>query len=302
MRFFRIRETPVENITFLAMMVAFDAILSLVATLLPFSGLFIMLVAPLISASVSLFCKKRYIPIYILGAVGISIAVTAWDFMNTLFYLIPAVCTGSLYGFLWKTRLPSSANLFASSVLSFCFFLLSLWLLRLIFDQKDMVEVLLSFIGRGGDPYARDIFPLFALGYSFAQMGITHAFLVYELHKLGVEEVEEGRFASFHSWIAILFLSLSVILGIFYAKVGYFFLGAGIFWMVYSLCSIFPDVRPLTAVLLVFSVFAGVLSFAALYRYMPNQSGLLLLAIPCVLVALFSWLNRFLPKKKAKID
>lgn len=302
MKFFRLRATPVENITFIAMMVAFDAILSLIATLLPFSGLFIMLVAPLLSAAVSLFCQKRYIPIYILGAIGISIAVTAWDFMNTLFYLIPAVVTGSLYGFLWKARMPASFNIFVTTIVSFVFFLFSLWLLRLIFDQNDMVEVLLSFIGRRGDTIARDIFPLFALGYSFAQTGITHAFMLYELKKLGVEEVQEGRFEFFHPIIAVFFFALSVTIGIFYAKVGYFFLGIGIFWLVYSLCNWFLDPRPLAIAGMVISLIGGVLSFAGLYRLMPSQSGLLLLTIPFSLFALFAFLNRFLPKKKAKIE
>ena len=302
MKFFRPRSTPVENITYLAMMVAFDAILSLIATLLPFSGLFIMLVAPLISASVSLFCQKRYIPIYILGAIGISLAVTAWDFMNTLFYMIPAVCTGCLYGFLWRAKLPSSFNLFVTALASLVFFLFSLWLLRLIFGEVDMVEVLLAMIGRKGDPYARTIFPLFAFGYSLAQTGISHGFVLYELRKLGVEEVSEGRFEIFHPVIAFASLASSVILGIFFAKIGYFLFGIGLFWAVYSLVDVIPCGRPLTYAGFVFSLIAGVFLFALLYKQMPGQSGLLLLAVPLTLASIFCFLNRFLPKRKPKID
>lgn len=302
MKFFRLRQRPVENITYIAMMIGFDALLSLVAALLPFSGLFIMLVAPLIAASVSLFCQKRYIPIYILGAIGICIAVTAWDFMNTLFYMVPAVCTGCFFGFLWKAKFPSSFNLFLTSLLSFSFFLLALWLLRLLFGEVDMVEVLLAMIGRKGDPHARDIFPLFAFGYSLAQTGISHIFLLYQLKKLGVSENGEGKFAFAHPFLGILFLGLSVLFAFFSAKVAYFLLGLGIYWFVCSLVATFMDLRSWTAVGFVSSVFGGILVFALLYAKMPSRTGLVLLAVPLSLVCLFCFLNRFFPRRKEKID
>lgn len=295
------RVSPVENITYLAMMVAFDAILSLLATLIPFSGLFIMLIAPLVSASVSMLCRKRYIPIYILGAIGICLAVTAWDFMNTLFYMIPAVCTGCLYGWLWKVKIPPSISIFLTAILSNVFFLLSILLLRALFDGVDMVEVLLAMIGRREDPIARMVFPLFAFGYSLAQTGISHAFLTYEFRKMGVEEAEE-RIEVWHPWIGITFAAISVILGYFYAIPGYFFLGVSLYWTAYAMAYALPNRRAITIAGIVISLFVGVFSFAGLYRLMPGQSGLLLLCIPLALVNVFCFVDRFLPEPKQKID
>ena len=61
MKLFRERVTPVENIAFMAIMAAFVAIISLVSALLPLSSVFVMVLVPLAAASVSLFCKARFL-------------------------------------------------------------------------------------------------------------------------------------------------------------------------------------------------------------------------------------------------
>lgn len=301
MKFFRLRNTPVENMTFIAMMVAFDAILSLIAALLPFSAVFIMLLAPLTSAAVSLFCKKRYVAIYLFAAIGICLAVTAWDFMNTLFYMVPAVFTGALYGLLWKFKLPSSANIFFTTLLAFLFFYLSLLLIKALLNA-DMVTVLLTLIGRKEDPYAQTVFPLFALGYSFAQTGIMHIFLLYELKRLGHEETSDEKLSPWYPLIASVFLISSLICGIFHAKTGYFLLGLGIYWAIFSLVPLFDEFKPLSVALTLASIIGGVFLFAGVFGMMPGQSGLLLLSAPLTLLMGVSALHRVLPSHKTRID
>ena len=299
MRFFRLRNTPVENLTFAAMMVAFDAILSLIAALLPLSALFIMLLAPLTSAAVSLFCKKRYVLIYLLAAIGICLAVTAWDFLNTLFYMIPAVFTGAFYGLLWKFKLPSSMNIFFTTLLSFLFFYLSLWLIKVMLNA-DMVAVLLALVGRKTDSGAVTVFPLFALGYSFAQTGIMHGFLLYELKRLGQEETNDEKLAHWYPLIAAIFLISSFVCAFFSAKTGYFFLGLGLYWAIYSTLPLFDDFKPLSLALAVLCLIGGVFLFAGCYSLMPEQSGLLLLNAPALLLMGVTSLHHFLPGPKAK--
>ncbi|MCR5348856.1 MAG: hypothetical protein K6E59_04535 [Bacilli bacterium] len=293
-KLFRLRDTPVENLTFIAMMVAFDAILSLVSALVPFSAIFLMLLAPLSAASISLFCKKRYIPLFLASALGICVAVTAWDFINTIFYLFPALLTGALYGLLWRLKLPSSLNIFLTSLLCFALFYGAIFLIQALLGGKDMIEVLLTLIRRNEDPYARDIFPLFILGYSIAQTAISHAFLITQLKRLGQEEASDEKLRIWYPAIGMTMLVAGFIIGFFHAKTGYFVFGLGLYWVVFALFGLAPKISPWTIVAILFSAFVGVLVFAMAYVQMPKPSGLLLLFAPLTLLCLACYLNRFL--------
>ena len=299
MKFFREKKTPVENIAFISLVAAFDALICLVGALLPFSAIFVMIVAPLTSALVAVYCKKRYLFIYLFAAMGICIAVTAWDFMTTLFYMIPGLITGAVYGFLWRIRLPMMLNLFFCTLVSLVFFLLSLLLIKGLLGA-DMVQVFLALIGRKGDVVAETIFPLFAFGYSLAQVAIMHAFLSAEIHRLENEERGEGRLILFYPLFAFLFLGTSLILAFFHAKTGYFLLGVGIYWAFASVSLYLPKPHPLAAVYLIATVFASILIFAASYARVPSPGGLLLIAVPFALIAIGGELNFLLLRHQVK--
>lgn len=299
MKFFRPRETPVENLTFLAMMVAFDAIISIIAALLPLSALFVMLLAPFTSAVVSLFCKKRYIPLYLFAAIGICIGVTAWDFLNTLFYMIPSLVAGMVYGLLWRAKVPATLNIFGVALVSLIFFYLSLILIKALLD-RDMVQVLLTFIGRGGDEVAAIVFPMFVFGYSVAQTALMHAFMVFELRRLGFEENDESIMKRWYPWLAFAFLVASFILAFFFAKTAYFLFGLGIYWAVCSFVSLFPKVHPILIVTMVLIAFGAVLLFAGLHSRMPPNTSLLLFALPLALLSLVAFFNPLLLRLSQK--
>ncbi len=292
MKFFAPRETPTQNITFIALMAGFDAILCLIGAFLPLSAVFLMLLVPLVSSAVALFCKGRFLPIYIFGAIGVSLAFSAWNIMNTLFYLIPGLLVGVTYGLLWKLKMPTIINVFAVTLLSFLLFYASIYLMRLLFDGVDMVNVLLTFIGRGKDPVARQIFPLFAFAYSLAQIIITHIFVTYELQRMGIDGVEGGKFVPYYPLVGIVFLGACVGTGFLYVPLAYFLLGLGIYWTSASAMSFHPRIHPLTVVMLALFAGGSVLVFAGLYDKMPSAGGLLLLSFPFFGVCLSSLANR----------
>ena len=300
MKFFSPRQTPTQNLTFIALMAGFDAILCLIGAFVPLSSIFLMLLVPLISAAVSLFCQKRYIAIYIFGAIGVSLALSAWNIMNTVFYLIPGLLVGVSYGLFWKLKLPNSLNIFLVALLSTGLFYLSILLLAALFDGVDMINVLFTFIGRGNDPISRQIFPLFAFGYSLAQIAITHIFLVYELRRMGIDEVAGGPLVLFYPLFALLFLGLGFGLGFVYIPIAYFFLGLGIYWAVCASLDFFPKIHPVTIAMLALTVGGSILAFAGLYLKMPSQAGILLVAIPLAGVSICSLFNRLFLRLAAR--
>ena len=300
MKFFSPRVTPAQNLAFCAFMAGFDALLCLLGALLPLSSILLMLVVPLLSSAVSLFCKNRYIPIYIFGAIGVSLALSAWNIMNTVFYLIPGLLVGVTYGLFWKLKTPATLNIFAVSLLSTLLFYSSIFLLGALFDGVDMINVLLAFIGRGNEPISRQIFPLFAFGYSLAQIVITHIFVVFELGKMGIEEVSEKDHKAHPLVLAIAFLNLSIVFAFLYVPAAYLLLGLGLYWAVVCFLDFYPRLHPLTIVLFIGLLGGTILLFGGCYKLMPPNTGILLLSAPFALGAILSYLNRLFLRLRDK--
>ena len=91
MKVFSPRETSAQNIAYISIMASIDVVFALFATFFPFGAIFLMLLLPLPSAVAAYYCKNRYIPVYLLASIGLSLIATIWDFQLTLFYAIPAI-------------------------------------------------------------------------------------------------------------------------------------------------------------------------------------------------------------------
>lgn len=292
MRFFRKKETVVENMAFMAMFAGIDALLSLVAALLPVSAIFLMVVVPLTATIVALLCRARYFPIFFFATLGTCIAVSAWNFQNTLFYILPGLVVGGVYGFLLKKKAYPSVLVFLSGIVEFGFFYLSMALIQWIYGV-DMRFFLLGLIGKGDSPNAPTIFPLFAFGYSLVQIGLTHIFIVAELSRFDLEISDEKK-APLLSPLAT-FISIGGVFAAIFVlpELGYLFLGFALYWAICSVVSLFPRPHWASYVCLGAFGFLSLLLFASLYKAMPFGTGLSLLSLfaaAMALSAIFNWL------------
>ncbi len=115
---FKDRKTFLENLTFMALMAAVVIIASVFAAFVPLGAIIVMIALPLPSAVIAFYCRPRYYVIYLFGTIGIAIAATAWNFSSTLFYTIPAVLTGLLYGFLKRRGASTAETVFVTALLN----------------------------------------------------------------------------------------------------------------------------------------------------------------------------------------
>ena len=296
-RYFRKRITPTENLTFIAFMAGFDAIVALVAGLLPLSAIIVMLIVPLTSAAVCLFCKNRFVLVYLFAAMGITLAVSAWNITNTVFYLYPALLTGTCYGLLWKAKFPHSLNIFISSLLSLGLFYLSLLFLRGV-TGVDMVTFLLTAIHKQDDPLAQEIFPSFAYAYSLAQVAFSHLFMESQLSRIEPTEHHEEKMEPFAAPASFLGCGLAVTLAFFHAKTAYLFLSFGIYWFLFAFYFALIKKNKPTYVFMALTFFGGWLGFAALYGVVPKGNGLALIGLPIGCLVIVCFLNYLLLRKK----
>lgn len=296
MAFFQKKETPAENIAFCAIAASFDALLSLAGALLPLSAIFVMAIAPLIASLVAYFCKKQYYALYGFAALGVSIAVSAWDFQNTLFYLLPSLVSGLLYGYGAQRNAPSSLNVFLSSMAQFAFFFVSYYLVKLIY-QADMVSVLLSLMKKEPSSLSEAAFPLFGLAYSYAVSALSHMVFAIVGPKLGITSSWGVRFRFLFPSLGLLFSASSLGLLFLYAPASYVLFGIGLYWSIASLMDQIGRAKWAFYLLWGILTFACLLVFAFLYSFFDPEISLGFLPLFCISLCLPALLEVLLGKK-----
>lgn len=300
MDFFRKRATPVENMTLIAIAAGIDGLLALVSALLPLGALFLLFAIPLFSALVAIYCKKAYYPLYVLVALGVSLAASAWDLANTIFYLFPSLLTGGLYGILIDKKVPSSFLIFFTSCLQFVLFIATFFLIKAIYGV-DMGALLLRLVNKPNEEPARIILPLFGYAYALSQVALVHFFAVASLSRLGIQVAPERNRLPMYSFLSIAFLISAFILAFFFPAACYVLLGMGVYWAILSFYRLFLSPRAAVWIAFGFLCFLALLCFAAFYGKMPRYSGLSL----CLLLFLappFSEILHFLLLRKGASD
>ena len=297
MKVFTKKETPVQNLAFCAIIAGFDGILSLVSALLPLSAFFLMLIAPLLSALIGYFCKKRYYAVYLFGALGVSIAVSAWNFENTLFYLLPALCSGTAYGFFLRRETNVVITNFVVAMIQYSFFWLSLLLVKAIYEV-DMREVIRSLLNLKSSDLLYDSFSLFALAYSFAVTGLSHLFFSLQAPHIGIVFEDKKKAEIWYPIIAIVSGLFCVLFIFIYAKLAYFFLGCAFYWALAGLMSRFPRPHWSTYLLLGVTLFASVLLIAYFFQSVSTSTAILTFVAFPLSLALSSLPDVFLGLKR----
>ena len=97
MNIFKKRETLLQNMTYMGIMAAINFIFILLSSFIPFLLFVLVFILPLASAVVTVFCKKRYYIIYFVVTGALCLLINAPD---TMFYVIPSLITGFIFGFL----------------------------------------------------------------------------------------------------------------------------------------------------------------------------------------------------------
>ncbi len=294
---FQEKETLLQNMTFMAMIAGIDALLSLFAALFPLSALFLMLLIPLSATIVSLYCKARYLPIFLVATLGVCIAVSAWNFQSTLFYVLPGLITGVAYGLFWKKGFPPSLSLFLVSLLQFGLFYFSLYLVEWIYGV-NMPSFLLGLIGQGENPYAKEIFPLFGFAYCLATVSLSHLFALTQLERLHQETPKEDLPFFVLPAAAMATAAISFGLGFVLPWLSYLFLGFAIYFAAWCAVSFYPNPKVLALVLLGILVVASLFLFAALYPHRQANQGLTMLSLLPFSLGVAAIINSLLSKKK----
>lgn len=304
MRLFEKKETPVQNIAFSAIMVAINALASLLSSFVPLSSLFVVIFLPLVSAFASSLLKKIYMPIYLLASIAISLLSGMYDLSNVIFYIIPAIISGTLYGLLSSFRIPLGILIFLVSLLNMGLNYLTLPILKAIYGV-DFIESAITLIGLSDRPHIYEIVPCFIFVLSLVETSLSNLVIQLEFKKLNISRVDLVISWFIYPCMAIVSAAFALGLGFVNLATGAIFL---LFSVYFTFLSLVPLIRAKTWWLYLMVAALCIISFmlnAILNKYYPEGGKLLLIGFYSFSVAFPSLLGRILlilKERKAKND
>ncbi|MFA5422122.1 MAG: hypothetical protein WC344_05050 [Bacilli bacterium] len=287
------RETLVQNITYMAIMAAVNAIFSLIAALVPVISLLLMIVLPLSSAIVFLFCRHRYYVIYAVATAAICLVVTLFDVSFTVFYVLPSLLTGYLFGLLIKYKLHAIWIILITSITQGLFSALTIPLIDVLF-QVDVIMTFKTILQVGTSPNINLIIPTFLFFLALVQMVFSYIVIYFEINKFGYEINDSPLNTGLYSLILLGILLLIIPLGFLLPSGAYLFLAGSFYFMFFIVFAHIASKGRKVLIALGVSLLAFMFLFAFSYPLLGDPYGLLLMGILPLLIALVSLVNKLL--------
>ncbi|NCA95790.1 MAG: DUF2232 domain-containing protein [Methanomicrobia archaeon] len=287
------RETLTQNITYMAIMAGVNAIFSLIAALVPVASLFLMIVLPLSSAIVFLFCRHRYYPIYAIATIVLCLLVTLFDMSFTIFYVVPSIITGYIFGLFIKLRLHAVWIILFASVAQSLFSALSIPLVNVLFEV-NLIDTFKNFLNLSSSPHVDLIIPTFLFFLSLAQIVFSYVVVYNEIGKFGYTINDQPINILTMSLIIVGVLALIIPSVFLLPSGGYLLLAISFYFMFFVIITHIINKNYKTLIAIGVFLVGFLFLFALLYSVVPNPFGLLLCGILPLLVALVSLFNRLL--------
>lgn len=296
MAFFKKRETITQNIAYMGIMAAINVAFVLVATLLPFLLFILVFVLPLTSVIVTVFCKKRYYLIYAVSTLILCCLVTSYSSISdTLFYVLPSLITGFIFGTLIEKQIPSILIIAITTFIQGMFSYASIRLIELIYGRNIIIDFATIF-NLQNYPYLYYIVPIFIFVLALVQQSISYIVIINELPKFGINENDNKNIEIYAICCTFLMSILSLIFAFVAPTISYpLMLGSmlfGIFQAVYLLSQkkkwLFISIGSLFIFSIIFTL--------AIYSYIPKPLGFLTFQIFFISITIINLINKYLLK------
>lgn len=291
------KETLIKTISFMSFFTAINVICSFLTTIVPVVSIILIIFLPLTSAVVEVNCKDRWFPIYAFATIGLSLVVTLQSIDFTIFYIVPSIFTGYIFGLFSKKNLPCMYAIFFAAIiqtgLSFAF----IPLIELI-TGSNLLDVFIK-IFRISDRFWFDTLLLLVF-FVVALMQVVLSFIVVsnELKKFTQEDTEkhaQSQVASFSTLVSAVLATTSTF---FYLPLSLLFVGITFYFGVFVVIDHVYFKNKLNLIFDGVFAFVTLLLFALLNKYFSDGVDLVLLCITPVFISVFSIFYSFLKKSR----
>ena len=293
------KESLVQNITYMALMAAINVIFVLLTTYVPFLFFLIVFILPLTSTIVTLLCKKKYFPIYAFTTVGLCLLVTLSQIGNTIFYVIPSLISGFIFGLFIEKKIPSFWTLLAAISAQILFTYLSIPLINLI-TGTDIVTVFATVFKLQDFEYLDYVVPCFIFFLALAQEVLTLVIIKDQLTKFGYEFSDPKQLPLSLVGLLASFILFAVIFAFIYGPLAYLFSLYGSVLAIYTLVYLILEKKVLLYVCLGVGFIISMFLFAFLYQYVAKPNELVLLYIFFASITIIDFIFNYCFKSKAE--
>ena len=295
MAFFKKRESIVDNIAYMALMAAINVVFVLLTTLVPFLLFLLVFILPLTSLIVTIYCKKKYFILYALATIILCLVVTIWNVGDTLFYVIPSIVSGFLFGFLIEKRVSAILIILITTLVQAILMYPMIPLIHLI-TGRYIVDDFLTVFHLSSFPYTGHLTHMFIILMALIQEIISFIVIYDEIGKFGID-VEEQHDDTLVISLIVIGLSITIIVSYFFVNEAMNALLILLFVLgVYQTGQIIKEKKTICIALMVVSIIITFFMVTGLFRILnkDNPSGFLSLGIYPLLISLVSLFNKYL--------
>lgn len=289
-----------QNMAFMGVMAAINIIIAVVAALSSIAGIFLILILPLTSVLVAIYCENKYFPIYAIATFGLSIVATLWNMQTTFFYVLPSLITGYVFGYSTKHKIHPVWSILCSSIIQGGITFAFIPLINFIFEV-DIIGTFKTAFGLTSSTSVDIIIPSFILAISLVQIILSFIIISNEVKKFGFAEINTN-------FSLLLFGIIGSVLPL--SLFGFYFLSLRLAYVVLILSFYFAvfivfeliNLKYYRSLILVgISVLINIFVFALATSSLKENSSLLLLGVTPFCISTISLVVSFLQKKQEQI-
>ena len=295
---FKKRETLIQNMAYMALMAGINVIFVLLSALFPPLMFLMIFLLTLANAVVTIFCKKKYYPIYFIVTVGLCLLTTFGIYIyDTFFYVIPSLITGFVFGLLIEKRWPAIHILTITNIIQYSLMLLTFLILDKVLVGVKFTDTLLAIFGLQNFAFKEVFIHVFAFLIASIQNLFTYFIIKMEVKKLGITvNLNDDR--PLYKYIAIFVsITLAIITYFYYAPLCFAFIFIALFYGLYEIGEILINKKLVPIIILGATLIISIFLFAFLYQYTTRPLSIVLLSIPLGLINIVSIVNNTLLKR-----
>lgn len=285
--------TLTQNLTYMALMAAINVVFSLIAMFFPLSAFFLMIALPLTSVVVTLFCQNRYFVIYAVATVLLSLIVTMQNMEMTIFYVIPSLASGFLFGMMIKAKINPAYILLSAAMLQVAISYITIPIIEAIYGP-NMIDVFLALLKLDQSPYMAHVVLPTIFTFSLAQTVFSYMIIQTEVQKFQYDVVAHFD-QQFPLWSILAFLS-SALIAPWLLGIALLLWAVGIYFSLFQLIESWFKQKKLTIVLLIIGAIFTMILYPIIYPSAYKSYAFYALGTVFYLVSVSGIFGLYLPK------
>lgn len=284
-----------QIIALMSMMAAINIIVSVIAAFSVIASIFLIIVLPLTSTIVVLTCPEKYFPIYAFATIGLSLVATIWNLDITLFYVVPSIISGFVFGFCIKKSVYFGWSIVVSAILQTAISFAIIPLINLFFEVdfiKDLQAIFKIYDAIPGQIFICCGFFIIALIQSFLSFFVVQS-EISKMRSLSSTSVTYKYF----NFLGVCFVLAIIPIAFLSIGVAYILELLSITIAGFVIYEWFKKSQSKQLIISAASLLLNVFLVAILYDIVPDYWGMLMFAFTPLIICLLSFCY-FLLKKE----